>query len=78
MKLKKNITTVKVLDLWDVDINNILVFSKINLGEETIDYLYDDYKIRPLHIMLPRTKAHGKSYNGQTKWMYFLIEDGKT
>ena len=65
--MKKNITTVKVLDLWDVDINNILVFSKINLGEETIDYLYDDYKIRPLHIMLQRTKAHGKSYDGQTK-----------
>ena len=25
--------------------------------------------------MLPKTNAYGKSYNGQTKWMYFLIED---
>ena len=25
--------------------------------------------------MLPKTKAYGKSYNEQTKWMYFLIED---
>ena len=25
--------------------------------------------------MLPRTSAYIKSYDGQTKWMYFLIED---
>ena len=25
--------------------------------------------------MLPKTSAYGKSYDGQTKWMYFLIED---
>ena len=25
--------------------------------------------------MLPKTSAHAKSYDGQTKWMYFLIED---
>ena len=25
--------------------------------------------------MLPKTSAYGKSYYGQTKWMYFLIED---
>ena len=25
--------------------------------------------------MLPKTSAHVKSYNGQPKWMYFLIED---
>ena len=24
--------------------------------------------------MLPKTSAHLKSYDGQTKWMYFLIE----
>ena len=26
--------------------------------------------------MLPKTSAYVKSYDGQTKWMYFLIEDG--
>ena len=26
--------------------------------------------------MLPETSAYLKSYDGQTKWMHFLIEDG--
>ena len=25
--------------------------------------------------MLPKMNAYVKSYDGQTKWMYFLIED---
>ena len=25
--------------------------------------------------MLPKMKPYVKSYDGQTKWMYFLIED---
>ena len=25
--------------------------------------------------MVPKTTAYGKSYYGQTKWMYFLIEN---
>ena len=25
--------------------------------------------------MLPKTSAYVKSFDGQTKWMYFLIED---
>ena len=25
--------------------------------------------------MLPKTRAYVKSYDGQSKWMYFLIED---
>ena len=29
----------------------------------------------PLHGMLPKTSAYAKSYDGQLKWMYFLIED---
>ena len=31
--------------------------------------------MKPLHIMLPKASAYVKSYNGQTKWMYFLIEN---
>ena len=38
-------------------------------------YLYNDHKVKPLHIMIPETSASAKSYDGQTKWMYFLIED---
>ena len=41
-----------------------------------IGYLCDDYKIEPLHTaVLPKVKVHVKSYNGQTKWMPFLIEN---
>ena len=38
-------------------------------------YMYDNHTIIPLQIMLPKTRAYVKSYDGQTKWMYFLIED---
>ena len=36
----------------------------------------DDYKIKPLRTMLPKTSAYVKSCDGETKWIYFLIEDG--
>ena len=26
--------------------------------------------------MLPKTSTYVRSYDGQSKWMYFLIEDG--
>ena len=29
----------------------------------------------PLHIMLPKTSTYVKRYDGQTKWIYFLVED---
>ena len=29
----------------------------------------------PLHIVLPKTSAYLKGYDGQTEWMDFLIED---
>ena len=38
--------------------------------------MYDDYKIKPLHIMIPfQTSTYVKLYDGKTKWMYFLIKD---
>ena len=37
--------------------------------------MYNDYKVKALHIMLPKTSAYVKSYDGHTKWMYFLIKD---
>ena len=40
-----------------------------------IGCLYGDYKIKPLHKILPKTKAHIKGYDDQTKWIYFLIEN---
>ena len=40
-----------------------------------IGYLYNGNKDKPLNIMLPKTNVYVKSFNGQTKWMYFLIKD---
>ena len=35
----------------------------------------DYYKIKPLDIILLKTRAYAKSYDGQTKLMYFLIKN---
>ena len=60
LKSKKiNFTTIKVLFfLEDADNEKISVSNKISFGEKNykyfIGYLYDDYNIKPLHIMLPK------------------------
>ena len=57
----------------------MLVSNKIYFGEKDvkyfISYFYNDHEVKPLHIMLPKTNSYVESYDGQTKWMYFLIED---
>ena len=62
-----------------MDIEKAVVSNKIFSGEKNykcfIGYLHNDHKIKLLYIMLPKTSAYVKSYDGQTKWMYFLIED---
>ena len=64
-KKKKNII--------EEHITNILRSKKISFGKKNykyfINYLYDDYVIKLLHIMLPKTKAYVKDYDGQTKLM---------
>ena len=37
--------------------------------------MYNDNKVKSLHIMLPKTSAYVKSCDRQTKWIYFLTED---
>ena len=63
--------------LRDVDIEKVLGSNKISFGEKNykyfIGYLYNGNKVKPLNIMLPKTSSYVKV--GQTKWMYFLIED---
>ena len=65
--------------LRDVRIEKVLVSNRISSGEKNykyfIGYLYNNDKVKPLHIMLPKTSVYIKSYDGLTKWMYFLIED---
>ena len=38
----------------------------------------DDYKFKSLHIMLPKTSTYVKSYDDETKRMYFLTEDNES
>ena len=38
-------------------------------------YLYGNHKVKSLDIMLPKKSSYVISYDGQTKWMYILIED---
>ena len=63
----------------DVDIEKVLICNKISSGKKSykyfIGYLYSNYKVKPLHIMLPKTSVYVQSYDGKTKWMYFFIED---
>ena len=57
--------------LKDVDTEKVLVSKKISSGEKNykyfIGYLYNDQKVKLLQIMLPKTSAYVKSYDGQTK-----------
>ena len=54
--------------LRDVDIEKVLVSNKISCGEKNykyfIGYLYSDHKVKPLNMMLPKTNAYVKSYDG--------------
>ena len=36
--------------------------------------MYNDHKVEPLHVMLPKT-SNVERYDGQTKWMFLVIED---
>ena len=66
LKLKKiTFTTIKVLFfLEDVDVEKVLVSKKISFDEKIYKYfpdlLHNDYKIKPLHIILPKTTAYVK------------------
>ena len=65
--------------LGDVGTEKVLVSNKIFFVEKSykyfIGYLYNGNEIKSLSIMLPKTIAYVKSYDGKTKWMYFLIEN---
>ena len=65
------------LPLRDTDIEKVLVSNKISFGVKNYKHFigYLHHKVTCLHIMLPKTRAYVKSYDGQTKWMYFLIVD---
>ena len=57
--------------LEDADIQKVLLSNKTSTDDKNykyfIGYLYNDYKVKPLHIMLPKTSAYIKGYDGQTR-----------
>ena len=59
-----------------MDIEKVLVSNKVSFGEENykcfIGYLHNDHKIKPLHIMFPKTIVYIESYGGQTNWMNLI------
>ena len=79
MKKKKFYRHKTPTFLGDVDLEKVLVSNKIYFGEKNYKYfngyLHNGNKVKPLNIMLSKTTACIKSYDGQIKWMYFLIED---
>ena len=56
-------------------IDKILISNKVQYGKKGnkhfIGYKDDDYKIKPLCIMLPKISGYAKSFDG-TKYMLFL------
>ena len=63
-----------------MQILKVLASNKTPFGEKNykyfIGYLYNDHKVKLLHIVLPKTSAYVKRCDGQTKWMHVLIKDG--
>ena len=53
--------------LRDVDIKKALVTNKISFGGKNykyfIGYLYDNHKVEPLHIMLPKSTTCVKNFD---------------
>ena len=69
IKIEKNnfaVTRLQIL-LGDVAIAKVLVFKKISFGEKNYKfftgYLFNNHKVKPLHIMLPKATAYVKQTN---------------
>ena len=79
MKLKFFYRNKTSVFLKHVNIEKLLASKKIYFDEESyryfFGYFYNEHKVMPLHIMLRKTRAYVKSYDGQTKWIYFLTEN---
>ena len=56
------------------DVNIQKSFSERNY-KFFIGYLYNGNKVKPSNITHSKKSPYVKSYDGQTKWVYCLIED---
>ena len=64
-----------ILKLKKINFATIGHLTTLLLVKKTINTFLVDNKVKPLHIMLLKTSAYVKSSDGQSEWMYFLIED---
>ena len=75
LKKKKNRCYKDPVFLNDVNNNNLLISTKISSCEKNYKYFIaygDEYKIKRFTIILPKTSAYLKSYDGRAnKWMFF-------
>ena len=78
-KKKKNKFYLHKAPIFLIDVDTEKVPTRFLLAEKNykyfIGYLHNNYKVKPLHRMLPKTRAYVKRYSGQTKLLYFLIQD---
>ena len=79
IKLKKNnFTAIKTpifFYLKDVDIEKALVSKKISFSDKNYKYfigsLYNDNEVKPLHLMLPKTRVCIKRMMGKINGCIF-------
>ena len=64
--------------LKDVDIKRMQVSRMVSSGKKNYKYLIgywdDDHRIKQLYTILPKTITYIKSYDGETKRIYFLLK----
>ena len=66
--------------LNDINVHNILVSDKISYDEKNYGFFVgyvDKNKIKLFSIILPKMNTYVKSYDAETKQMYFSIEDNE-
>ena len=54
-------------------LKGIFLVKKINMYFNS--FLYGDFKVKPLHMILPKASTYVKNFDGQTKWMHVSSED---
>ena len=64
------------ISIQNIDINNIVVPSKVSFGKRSFKYFigHTDAKIRPFCIFIPKMGAYRRDFD-ETKYMLFLIKD---
>ena len=63
--------------IGNVDIDKILLSNKVSLGKKSYKYFiackYDDYKVNPLCIMLPKMSGYVKLLTKLNIYIYIYI-----